>query len=106
MIVTEKTNILLRYLHQQFDKKAGNKHGSKRDGAIVEEETTQRKRPRYEWHYNPSHHQHDEEDEDGPLNLSTTFNITTDNYNHDDDPDVSGPAQWDKLWTVLSKSLN
>ena len=50
MIVTEKTNILLRYLHQQFDKKASGKHGSKRDSSVVEDRDTdaQRKRPRYE----------------------------------------------------------
>ncbi|XP_021968129.1 DET1- and DDB1-associated protein 1 [Folsomia candida] len=46
VIVTEKTNILLRYLHQQFDKKSG-KHGSKRDSSVLEDDTS-RKRSRFE----------------------------------------------------------
>merc|ERR1711971_1165397 len=37
VIVTEKTNILLRYLHQQWDKKAGAK---KRTGELLGEELT------------------------------------------------------------------
>jgi len=45
IIVTEKTNILLRYLHQQFEKKA--KNVQKRDGGQHDEES-QRKRPRYD----------------------------------------------------------
>jgi len=46
VIVTEKTNILLRYLHAQFDKKPG-KQGIKRDASVIEEDTS-RKRPRFE----------------------------------------------------------
>merc|ERR1711971_1049325 len=37
VIVTEKTNILLRYLHQQWDKKAGAK---KRTGELLGEDLT------------------------------------------------------------------
>ncbi|ODN03086.1 putative protein- and DDB1-associated protein 1 [Orchesella cincta] len=48
VIVTEKTNILLRYLHQQYEKKAV-KHGTKRDGASGSaDEEVQRKRARYD----------------------------------------------------------
>ncbi|XP_046999562.1 DET1- and DDB1-associated protein 1 [Schistocerca americana] len=45
IIVTEKTNILLRYLHQQWDKKASQK---KRDHVSVEtsDDSVARKRPR------------------------------------------------------------
>ncbi|XP_077299981.1 DET1- and DDB1-associated protein 1 isoform X2 [Arctopsyche grandis] len=43
IIVTEKTNILLRYLHQQWEKKNSPK---KRDGNIEIEECRPRKRPR------------------------------------------------------------
>ncbi|XP_069681837.1 DET1- and DDB1-associated protein 1 isoform X2 [Periplaneta americana] len=45
IIVTEKTNILLRYLHQQWDKKNSQK---KRDHMNLEtpEESGSRKRPR------------------------------------------------------------
>jgi len=45
IIVTEKTNILLRYLHQQWDKKNSQK---KRDHMTLEtpEESGSRKRPR------------------------------------------------------------
>lgn len=47
IIVTEKTNILLRYLHQQWDKKSLQK---KRDGAEGSDDFTcpSRKRPRME----------------------------------------------------------
>merc|ERR1739842_33611 len=47
VIVTEKTNILLRYLHQQWDKKAGPK---KRTGGelLGEELTTVTKKARLE----------------------------------------------------------
>lgn len=47
VIVTEKTNILLRFLHQQWDKK--NQH-KKRDNLSLEplEESGSRKRPRLE----------------------------------------------------------
>ncbi|XP_063216106.1 DET1- and DDB1-associated protein 1 [Bacillus rossius redtenbacheri] len=47
IIVTEKANILLRYLHQQWDKKSSQK---KRDHAYLEtpEESGSRKRPRVE----------------------------------------------------------
>ncbi|KAF4529651.1 hypothetical protein B566_EDAN017984 [Ephemera danica] len=47
IIVTEKTNILLRFLHQQWDKK--NQH-KKRDNLSLEplEESGSRKRPRLE----------------------------------------------------------
>jgi len=69
VIVTEKTNILLRYLHQQFDKKPG-KQGIKRDASVLEDDT-QRKRSRFEWHYHLSHHENEDDDE-RPLNLSTT----------------------------------
>jgi len=47
VIVTEKTNILLRYLHQQYEKKAV-KHGSKREGAGSADEDVQRKRARFD----------------------------------------------------------
>ncbi|CAB3369014.1 DET1- and DDB1-associated protein 1 [Cloeon dipterum] len=45
VIVTEKTNILLRYLHQQWDKKS---HHKKRDHLNLEavDEAGSRKRPR------------------------------------------------------------
>jgi DET1- and DDB1-associated protein 1 len=44
VIVTEKTNILLRYLHQQWDKKAAN--GKKRGGEVQDEVAP--KKPRLE----------------------------------------------------------
>lgn len=48
VIVTEKTNILLRYLHQQYEKKSV-KQGTKRDGTSGSaDEDVQRKRPRYD----------------------------------------------------------
>lgn len=52
VIVTEKTNILLRYLHQQYEKKAV-KQGTKREGASgsADEEAVQRKRPRFDWYF-------------------------------------------------------
>jgi len=49
VIVTEKTNILLRYLHQQFDKKNKSVQ-QKREGSTTgtEDEDRQRKRARFE----------------------------------------------------------
>jgi len=50
VIVTEKTNILLRYLHQQYEKKSV-KAVHKREGhstAQPEDDASQRKRPRFE----------------------------------------------------------
>jgi hypothetical protein len=92
VIVTEKTNILLRYLHQQFEKKTG-KHGSKRDSSVPEDDP-QRKRPRFEWHYHQRHHhphqgdeEDDDDDDDGPLNLSTSFNIPMRDQHFEDDED-------------------
>ncbi|XP_047526322.1 DET1- and DDB1-associated protein 1 [Pieris napi] len=49
IIVTEKTNILLRYLHQQWEKKNNNTSPKKRDLSSVEQngdERNPRKRPR------------------------------------------------------------
>ncbi|CAH4029078.1 DET1- and DDB1-associated protein 1 [Pieris rapae] len=49
IIVTEKTNILLRYLHQQWEKKNNNTSPKKRDLSSVEQngdERNARKRPR------------------------------------------------------------
>ena len=49
VIVTEKTNILLRYLHQQWDKKA-NAQQRKREGDLpaTDQLGIQRKKPRLE----------------------------------------------------------
>jgi len=87
VIVTEKTNILLRYLHQQFDKKTGGRHASKRDSSVPEDES-QRKRPRYEWHDlsrhpHPRQQQNYYDEDDGPLNLSTSH-MFTELHQHED----------------------
>ncbi|KAK8766913.1 DET1- and DDB1-associated protein 1 [Amblyomma americanum] len=48
VITTEKTNILLRYLHQQWDKKqsSSKKRDAGRSGLPLDDETTSRKRAR------------------------------------------------------------
>lgn len=49
VIVTEKTNILLRYLHQQWDKKEAAVNAQRKreaDARIQDEESGQRKKPR------------------------------------------------------------
>ncbi|XP_076060906.1 DET1- and DDB1-associated protein 1 [Oratosquilla oratoria] len=47
-IVTEKTNILLRYLHQQCEKKCPKKKRDTGSGANNEEDGPRNKRPRLE----------------------------------------------------------
>ncbi|XP_037510583.1 DET1- and DDB1-associated protein 1 isoform X2 [Rhipicephalus sanguineus] len=47
VITTEKTNILLRYLHQQWDKKSSSKkRDAGRSGLPLDDETPSRKRAR------------------------------------------------------------
>jgi len=69
VIVTDKANIVLRYLHNQYDKK---QKGSKRENATLDDESG-RKRARIEWHFRLSPLEDDDQDEDRPLNLSTNF---------------------------------